>query len=87
MMESLLGTVGLAAVWWSEDTFCNKKLLPGHSARASRTMWNSILAVTEESFNTWVDSLCRQQKDSGQDTSGRACALVFFLVLGFEAGL
>eukprot|EP00435_Cladocopium_sp_Y103_P021105 s571_g5.t1 len=61
MMENLLGSVGIEAVWWCEDTFCNKKLLPGHSTRAGKTIWNSILAVTEESFNTWVESLCRQQ--------------------------
>ena len=61
MMENLLGTVGLQGVWWCEDTFCNKKLLPGHTMRGGRTIWNSILTVTESSFNTWVESLCRQQ--------------------------
>ena len=43
LMVQLLGQVGLKSVWWSEDSFCNKKLLPGHTPRLARSEWNSIL--------------------------------------------
>lgn len=61
VMIRLLSDVGLKAVWWSEDTFCNKKLLPGFTPRLAKTVWSGILQVTEDSFNCWVVSLTRQQ--------------------------
>lgn len=60
-MIQLLSHVGLKAVWWSEDSFCNKKLLPGFTPRTNRNVWNAALSVTEESFLNWVERLNRQQ--------------------------
>lgn len=62
-MIQLLSHVGLKAVWWSEDSFCNKKLLPGFTPRTNRNAWNAALSVTEESFLNWVERLNRQQMD------------------------
>ena len=63
LMVELLGHLGLKSVWWSEDTFCNKKLLPGFTPRTNRSSWNQILVVTEDSFNVWVASLNCQQRN------------------------
>ena len=57
----LLGHVGLKGVWWSEDSFCNKKLLPGHVPRLARSEWNSILTANGYSFTLFVESLSHQQ--------------------------
>ena len=60
MMVDLLSMIGSRAVWWAEDSFCNKKLLPNFTPRTGRSSWNPILAVTEESFCMWIESLNRQ---------------------------
>ena len=59
-MIELLSEVGSKQVWWNEDTFCNKKLMPGYVARC-KGKWNGILNVTEDSFAIWAESLNRQQ--------------------------
>ena len=59
-MIELLSEVGSKQVWWNEDTFCNKKLMPGYVARC-KGKWNGILNVTEDSFAIWTESLNRQQ--------------------------
>ena len=61
LMVKLLGHVGLKGVWWSEDSFCNKKLLPGHVPRLARSEWNSILTANGYSFTLFVESLSHQQ--------------------------
>ena len=60
MMVGLLSRIGPRAVWWGEDSFCNKKLLPNFAPRTGRSSWNPILVVTAESFETWIASLNRQ---------------------------
>ena len=60
-MVKLLSQLGNKAVWWHEDSFCNKKLLPGWAPRANLRQWNQILAVTEISFSVFVESLNMQQ--------------------------
>ena len=60
MMVDLLSRIGPRAVWWGEDSFCNKKLLPNFAPRTGRSSWNPILVVTAESFETWIASLNRQ---------------------------
>ena len=60
-MLDLLSKVGSKRVWWNEDSFCNKKLMPGFTPRTTKPDWQSVLNVTETSFNAWVDSLNQQQ--------------------------
>ena len=60
-MLDLLSKVGSKRVWWNEDSFCNKKLMPGFAPRTTKPDWQNVLNVTEMSFNAWVDSLNQQQ--------------------------
>jgi hypothetical protein len=60
-MLDLLSKVGSKRFWWNEDSFCNKKLMPGFAPRTTKPDWQNVLNVTETSFNAWVDSLNQQQ--------------------------
>ena len=60
-MLTLLSKLGNKAVWWNEESFCNKKIVPGFAPRTNLRQWNQILTVTETSFCVFVESLNVQQ--------------------------
>lgn len=59
-MIELISQLGPKQVWWNEETFSNKKLMPGAVVRCNGK-WRDILAVTDASFALWAESLNRQQ--------------------------
>ena len=59
-MIELISQLGAKHVWWNEETFSNKKLMPGSVVRC-KGKWSEILGVTDVSFAVWAESLNRQQ--------------------------
>lgn len=60
-MLKFVSTYGVESVWWHEDTFTNRKLLPGFQSRSNKPLWNDILLVTEDSMHFMVMALNTQQ--------------------------
>ena len=60
VMLTLLSEVGPDQVFWLEDTWANRKLLPGFQSRMRHAKWSQILRVTEKSFLLMVTSLATQ---------------------------
>lgn len=60
-MLKFVSTYGVESVWWHEDAFTNRKLLPGFHSRSNKPLWNDILQVTEDSMRFMVMALNTQQ--------------------------
>lgn len=60
-MLELLGEVGPEGVFWLEDAWANKRVLPGYCPRGLTSTWNEVLRVSAESFELMVKMLNRQQ--------------------------
>ncbi len=57
-MLNLLGNVGPEQVWWQEDAWANRRVLPGFAPRGP---WQATLRVSPESFHLMCQALCLQQ--------------------------
>ena len=62
LMRDLLSELGPLHIWWNEDTWSNKKLLPGFQPRLKLAKWSQALTVTPKSFALMIRALNQQQR-------------------------